>query len=240
MNFILDLSFFGFVLLNTLVGLFLGGFMALRLYAFMGKDIKFRLDKIPFDKILIVIIATIILFYFIMEIENLIFYFYYLMCVLFLLSFSMLLFFKKNNKIRKDSLEETVEFFASLILSLIFLNFIFSIIFYFAFCSKPSKDFINSLKEKGIKQEIIYNHNDEPRSTLGFGICERNNYNGKTCNEYIKYIISIIKEREEEYQKTLKEREERKLMMKEQFELNNKNKNIENIVENSFKTKDKE
>ncbi|WP_258107457.1 hypothetical protein [Campylobacter lari] len=236
MNFILDLSFFGFVLLNTLVGLFLGGFMALRLYAFMGKDIKFRLDKIPFDKILIVIIATIILFYFIMEIENLIFYFYYLMCVLFLLSFSMLLFFKKNNKIRKDSLEETVEFFASLILSLIFLNFIFSIIFYFAFCSKPSKDFINSLKEKGIKQEIIYNHNDEPRSTLGFGICERNNYNGKTCNEYIKYIISIIKEREEEYQRDLKAKEEEKITT----ELNNKNKNIENIVENSFNTKDKE
>ncbi|OEV68567.1 hypothetical protein [Campylobacter lari] len=180
---------------------------------------------------------------------------------------------------RKNNIDTTAGFIVVIFLFV----FLFSIIFHLVFSAKPDEKFINSLKENNISQDVIYNYNGsfilpivkirifinyvefwilginntrtspEATSTLGFGICKRNNYNGKTCNEYLKYVVSIIKEkqkdfdlsmryikREEEYQKTLKEKEERKLMMKEQFELNNKNKNIENIVENSFKAKDKE
>ncbi|HDV6579265.1 TPA: hypothetical protein RJS70_001574 [Campylobacter lari] len=122
-----------------------------------------------------------------------------------------------------------------------FIAMFYTTIIFFIFANKPSEEFINFLKEKNIiNQEYLsaYLNNDSSLiDTLGFGNCEIKNYNGKVCNEYLKYVIAKL---QKEYQENLKEKEERKLMMKEQFELNNKNKNIENIVENSFKAKDKE
>ncbi|EAK0799709.1 hypothetical protein A0U24_02975 [Campylobacter lari] len=197
-----------------------------------------------------------------------------------LLCFCLISFFEvnKNNlkKIRRR--KKSINAIIGFILTIYLFVYISSIIAHLVFSAKPDEKFINSLRENNISEEVIYNYNSSftlpaikienfinyimridtnkpPRatSTLGFGICKANNYNGKICNEYLKYVITIAKEkqkdfdlsmryieREEEYQRTLKEIEERKLMMKEQFELNNKNKNIENIVENSFRAKDKE
>ncbi|MCV3428482.1 hypothetical protein L8W41_07045 [Campylobacter sp. IFREMER_LSEM_CL1904] len=187
----------------------------------------------------------------------------------------------KNNLKKIKGRKRSINAIIGFIFTIYCFIYISSIITHLVFSAKPDVKFINSLRENNISEEVIYNYNSSfilpaikvenfinyimgimgfdtnkspiATSTLGFGICETNNYNGKICNEYLKYVIAIVKEkqqdfnlsmryikREEEYQRTLKEREERKIMMKEQFELNNKNKNIENIVENSFKTKDKE
>ncbi|MBT0832167.1 hypothetical protein KJQ82_08085 [Campylobacter lari] len=123
------------------------------------------------------------------------------------------------------------------IISLFFICFFLILA---TFSAKPDEKFINSLKEKNISQELLEKLNKN--ETLGFRFCKMTSYNGETCHDYLKYVISSLKTKQEE----LKKRTSKKLQkeqfekQKEQFELNNKNKNIENIVENSFKAKDKE
>ncbi|AJC92206.1 hypothetical protein CSUB8523_0682 [Campylobacter subantarcticus LMG 24377] len=123
------------------------------------------------------------------------------------------------------------------IISLFFICFFLILA---TFSAKPDEKFINSLKENNISQELLEKLNKN--ETLGFRFCKMTSYNGETCHDYLKYVISSLKTKQEE----LKKRTSKKLQkeqfekQKEQFELNNKNKNIENIVENSFKAKDKE
>ncbi|MCV3349080.1 hypothetical protein [Campylobacter sp. RKI_CA19_01127] len=123
------------------------------------------------------------------------------------------------------------------IISLFFICFFLILA---TFSAKPDEKFINSLKENNISQELLEKLNKN--ETLGFRFCKMTSYNGETCHDYLRYVISSLKTKQEE----LKKRTSKKLQkeqfekQKEQFELNNKNKNIENIVENSFRAKDKE
>ncbi|MBT0825415.1 hypothetical protein KJQ78_09165 [Campylobacter lari] len=123
------------------------------------------------------------------------------------------------------------------IISLFFICFFLILA---TFSAKPDEKFINSLKENNISQELLEKLNKN--ETLGFRFCKMTSYNGETCHDYLRYVISSLKTKQEElkkeHQKKLQKEQVEK--QKEQFELNNKNKNIENIVKNSFKAKDKE
>ncbi|EAH8851056.1 hypothetical protein CDJ58_03815 [Campylobacter lari] len=116
---------------------------------------------------------------------------------------------------------------------ILFLIFCFIAIIFFIFSAEPDEKFINSLKEKNIiNQETLnayLNNDDYPIDTLGFGICERNNYNGKTCNEYLKYVIAKL---QKEHQENLKKEQEK--LQKEQIKLKEKNENIKKITDEYF------
>ncbi|EAC1840647.1 hypothetical protein MWJ18_001453 [Campylobacter lari] len=116
-----------------------------------------------------------------------------------------------------------------------------TIIFFIS--AKPDEKFINSLKENNIiNQETLsaYLSNDDYSiyssiNTLGFGICKRNNYNGETCHDYLRYVISSLKTKQEELKKEHQEnlkKEQEKLQekQKEQIKLKEKNENIENLI----------
>ncbi|EIE4558915.1 hypothetical protein LDI20_001355 [Campylobacter lari] len=123
------------------------------------------------------------------------------------------------------------------IISLFFICFFLILA---TFSAKPDEKFINSLKENNISQELLEKLNKN--ETLGFRFCKMTSYNGETCHNYLRYVISSLKTKQEELKKEHQEnlKKEQVEKQKEQFELNNKNKNIENIVENSFRAKDKE
>ncbi|MCV3419146.1 hypothetical protein L8V92_07685 [Campylobacter lari] len=141
--------------------------------------------------------------------------------------------FNINNNIITTT--ELLQIFSVTFGSIIIISFIFS--------AKPDEKFINSLKEKNIiNQETLsaYLSNDDYSvNTLGFGICKRNNYNGETCHDYLRYVISSLKTKQEElkkeYQENLK-KEQEKLQkeqvekQKEQIKLKEKNENIENLI----------
>ncbi|EGK8026352.1 hypothetical protein IO389_001614 [Campylobacter lari] len=121
-------------------------------------------------------------------------------------------------------------------ISILFISYFIAIfsttIIFFIFANKPSEEFINFLKEKNIiNQEYLsaYLNNDSSLiDTLGFGHCEIKNYNGKVCNEYLKYVITKL---QEEHQENLKkEQEQLQEKQKEQIKLKEKNENIEILI----------
>ncbi|EAL0061710.1 hypothetical protein PQO74_000450 [Campylobacter lari] len=160
-----------------------------------------------------------------------------LLSSLFLITIVIFYFFlkKKGFIINNITITELLPIFSLTFGSIIIISFIFS--------AKPDEKFINSLKEKNIiNQETLsaYLSNDDYSvNTLGFGICKRNNYNGETCHDYLRYVISSLKTKQEElkkeYQENLK-KEQEKLQkeqvekQKEQIKLKEKNENIENLI----------
>ncbi|EAL0061526.1 hypothetical protein L8648_000400 [Campylobacter lari] len=114
-----------------------------------------------------------------------------------------------------------------------FIAMFYTTIIFFIFANKPSEEFINFLKEKNIiNQEYLsaYLNNDSSLiDTLGFGNCEIKNYNGKVCNEYLKYVIAKL---QKEYQENLKKEQVEK--QKEQIKLKEKNENIKKITDEYF------
>ncbi|MCV3406732.1 hypothetical protein L8T94_06290 [Campylobacter lari] len=87
----------------------------------------------------------------------------------------------------------------------------------------PDKEFINSLGKNNVSKEF-----KASEATLGFRFCEINNYNGKTCNEYLKYVISKL---QKEHQENLKKEQEKlQEKQKEQIKLKEKKENIENLI----------
>ncbi|MBT0826957.1 hypothetical protein KJQ85_07855, partial [Campylobacter lari] len=123
-------------------------------------------------------------------------------------------------------------------LKILYLTFGPIIIIHIIFSAKPDEKFINSLKENNIiNQETLsaYLSNDSYSvNTLGFGICKRNNYNGETCHDYLRYVISSLKTKQEELKKEHQEnlkKEQEKLQkeqvekQKEQIKLKEKNEN---------------
>ncbi|MCV3428483.1 hypothetical protein L8W41_07050 [Campylobacter sp. IFREMER_LSEM_CL1904] len=147
-------------------------------------------------------------------------------------------------QIRKEILKISIlDFISQMIFTLfvscvvaIIMAIFFTTIIFFIFANKPSEEFINFLKEKNIiNQEYLsaYLNNDSSLiDTLGFGHCEIKNYNGKVCNEYLKYVIAKL---QKEHQENLK-KEQEKLQkeqvekQKEQIKLKEKNENIENLI----------
>ncbi|WP_410689296.1 putative membrane protein [Campylobacter lari] len=124
-------------------------------------------------------------------------------------------------------------------LKILYLTFGPIIIIHIIFSTKPDEKFINSLKENNIiNQETLsayLNNDDYPIDTLGFGICKRNNYNGETCHDYLRYVISSLKTKQEElkkeHQENLKKEQEKiQEKQKEQIKLKEKNENIENLI----------
>lgn len=119
------------------------------------------------------------------------------------------------------------------IISLFFICFFLILA---TFSAKPDEKFINSLKENNIiNQETLsayLNNDDYPIDTLGFGICKRNNYNGETCHNYLRYVISSLKTKQEELKKEHQEnlKKEQVEKQKEQIKLKEKNENIENLI----------
>uniref|UniRef100_UPI003AF8EB5B hypothetical protein n=2 Tax=Campylobacter lari TaxID=201 RepID=UPI003AF8EB5B len=160
-----------------------------------------------------------------------------LLSSLFLITIVIFYFFlkKKGFIINNITITELFQFSSLTFGSIMIISFIFS--------AKPDEKFINSLKENNIiNQETLsaYLSNDEYSvNTLGFGICKRNNYNGKTCHDYLKYVISSLKTKQEELKKEHQEnlkKEQEKLQkeqvekQKEQIKLKEKNENIENLI----------
>ncbi|EAK0799708.1 hypothetical protein A0U24_02970 [Campylobacter lari] len=164
-----------------------------------------------------------------------------LLSSLFLITIVIFYFFlkKKGFIINNITITELLPIFSLTFGSIIIISFIFS--------AKPDEKFINSLKEKNIiNQETLsaYLSNDDYSvNTLGFGICKRNNYNGETCHDYLRYVISSLKTKQEElkkeYQENLK-KEQEKLQkeqvekQKEQIKLKEKNENIKKITDEYF------
>ncbi|MBF7048137.1 hypothetical protein [Campylobacter volucris] len=92
------------------------------------------------------------------------------------------------------------------------------LIIYFFYCilctiiSRTPNNYIEILYEKGFSIEIY------DKKTLGFGICEYNNYDGNVCKNYLSYvkkkqkeesmvseIINTIIEDNKNYQKQIRE-----------------------------------
>ncbi|EGK8009097.1 hypothetical protein IO405_001516 [Campylobacter lari] len=160
-----------------------------------------------------------------------------LLSSLFLITIVIFYFFlkKKGFIINNITITELFQIFSLTFGSIIIISFIFS--------AKPDEKFINSLKENNIiNQETLsaYLSNDGYSvNTLGFGICKRNNYNGETCHDYLRYVISSLKTKQEELKKEHQEKlkkEQEKLQkeqvekQKEQIKLKEKNENIENLI----------
>ncbi|EGK8009104.1 hypothetical protein IO405_001523 [Campylobacter lari] len=95
----------------------------------------------------------------------------------------------------------------------------------------PDKEFIDSLRKNNVKviKNLSYRGYTQDGATLGFGICKRNNYNGKVCNEYLKYVIAKL---QKEHQEKLKKEQEK--LQKEQIKLKEKNENIKKITDEYF------
>lgn len=160
--------------------------------------------------------------------------FYEVLCFLLGISFALIILFYRTRILYTIVI---IKIFISYLVAMLFTTIIFFI------SAKPSEEFINSLKENNIiNQETLsaYLSNDDYSiiysiNTLGFGICERNNYNGKTCHDYLRYVISSLKTKQEELKKEHQEnlkKEQEKLQekQKEQIKLKEKNENIENLI----------
>ncbi|WP_258107471.1 hypothetical protein [Campylobacter lari] len=153
-----------------------------------------------------------------------------LLSSLFLITIVIFYFFlkKKGFIINNITTTEWLKIFYLAFVSIIIISFIFS--------AKPDEKFINSLKENDIiNQETLsaYLSNDRYSvNTLGFGICKRNNYNGETCHDYLRYVISSLKTKQEELKKEHQEnlKKEQVEKQKEQIKLKEKNENIENLI----------
>ncbi|WP_434182359.1 hypothetical protein [Campylobacter lari] len=59
-------------------------------------------------------------------------------------------------------------------------------ILYLVYREAPNEFYLKTLKEKDTPDEKI--HFLENEKTLGFGICEYNNYDGNVCKNYLSYV----------------------------------------------------
>ncbi|WP_410689292.1 putative membrane protein [Campylobacter lari] len=120
------------------------------------------------------------------------------------------------------------------IISLFFICFFLILA---TFSAKPDEKFINSLKEKNISQELLEKLNKN--ETLGFRFCKMTSYNGETCHDYLRYVISSLKTKQEElkkeHQENLKKEQEKiQEKQKEQIKLKEKNENIKKFADEYF------
>ncbi|MCV3481696.1 hypothetical protein L8X32_07070 [Campylobacter lari] len=164
--------------------------------------------------------------------------FYEVLCFLLGISFALIILFYRT---RILYIIVIIKIFISYLVAMLFTTIIFFI------SAKPSEEFINSLKENNIiNQETLsaYLSNDNYSiiysiDTLGFGICERNNYNGETCHDYLRYVISSLERKQEELkkehqEKLQEEQEKQEKLQEEQIRLKEKNENIKKITDEYF------
>ncbi|MGJ0149912.1 hypothetical protein ACP0SG_07615 [Campylobacter lari] len=93
------------------------------------------------------------------------------------------IFFKK---IAKKIALETITYLLSIMFYISIFGTITTPILYLVYREAPNEFYLKTLKEKDTPDEKI--HFLENEKTLGFGICEYNNYDGNVCKNYLSYV----------------------------------------------------